>query len=90
MGFSGACRAPLRATCRLVSCRSFSEAELDSTNLQQMRDALRRIDEGTFGRCIVDGEPIEEKRLEAVPWTPYCLKHQEALEAVSPPTTPTL
>lgn len=70
--------------------RNFSEAELDSTNLQQVRDALRRIDEGTFGRCIVDGEPIEEKRLEAIPWTPYCLKHQEALEAVSPPATPTL
>jgi DnaK suppressor protein len=68
----------------------FSGAELDSTILQQVRDALRRIEDGTFGRCIVDGGPIEEKRLQAVPWTPYCLEHQARLEAASPPRIPTL
>ena len=68
----------------------FTEAELDATVLQQVRDALRRIDEGTFGRCVVDGGPIEPKRLEAVPWTPYCLKHQRLLEAASQPRMPTL
>jgi len=69
---------------------AFTEAELDAGVLQQVRDALRRIDEGTFGRCAVDGGPIEEKRLQAVPWTPYCLKHQRLLEAASRPRTPTL
>ena len=68
----------------------FTEAELDATVLQQVRDALRRIDDGTFGRCVVDGGPIEAKRLEAVPWTPYCLKHQTLLDASSRPRTPTL
>jgi RNA polymerase-binding transcription factor len=67
----------------------YTKAELDATVLQQVRDALRRIDAGTFGRCVVDGAPIEEKRLEAVPWTPYCLKHQTLLEAASRPR-PTL
>jgi DnaK suppressor protein len=70
--------------------QAFTEAELDVTVLQQVRDALRRIEDGTFGRCVVDGEPIEEKRLDAVPWTPYCLEHQARLEAESPPRTPTL
>jgi DnaK suppressor protein len=69
---------------------AFTEAELDATVLQQVRDALRRIEEGTFGRCVVDGGPIELKRLEAVPWTPYCLKHQRLLEAASRPRMPTL
>ncbi len=69
---------------------SFAEADLDANVLQQVRDALRRIDEGTFGRCIVDGAPIEPKRLEAVPWTPYCLKHQQQLEAASSSRTPTM
>jgi len=69
---------------------AFTEAELDATVLQQVRDALRRIEEGTFGRCVVDGGPIEPTRLEAVPWTPYCLKHQRLLEAASRPRTPTL
>ena len=63
----------------------FTEAELDANVLQQVRDALRRIEDGTFGRCIVDGEPIEEKRLDAIPWAPYCRKHQEQLEPPSPP-----
>jgi RNA polymerase-binding transcription factor len=68
---------------------AFTDAELDASVLQQVGDALRRIDDGTFGRCVVDGAPIEEKRLEAVPWTPYCLKHQQLLEGASRPK-PTL
>lgn len=59
----------------------FTQAELNSVILQQVQDALRRIEDGTFGKCLVDGGPIEPKRLDAVPWTPYCLKHQTLLEA---------
>lgn len=70
--------------------QDFTEAELDASVLQQVRDALRRVDSGTFGLCVVDGEPIEPKRLEALPWTSHCLKHQELLEAASRPKTPTL
>ena len=68
----------------------FTEAELDASVLQQVRDALKRIDDGTYGRCIVDGGPIETKRLDAVPWTPYCVKHQQSLEVASGRKTPTL
>ena len=68
----------------------FAVAELDTTALEQIRDALQRIEDGTFGRCVVDGEPIEPKRLEAVPWTPYCLKHQNELAAESATRTPSL
>jgi|SRR5262249_17052506 len=73
-----------------IESEEFTRAELDATVLQQVRDALKRIDDGTFGRCVVDGGPIEPKRLEAVPWTPYCLKHLKLLEAASRPATPTL
>jgi RNA polymerase-binding transcription factor len=68
----------------------FTQAELDSTVLQQVRDALQRIADGSFGRCVVDGEPIEPHRLEAVPWTPYCLKHQTLLEGRSESRMPSL
>ena len=61
------------------------EADTDSTVLTLVREALKRIDNGTFGRCVVDGETIEAKRLEAIPWTPYCLKHQQELEGPRPP-----
>lgn len=63
----------------------FSEAELDATTLRQVRDALQRIENGTYGQCLVDGGPIEAARLDAVPWAPYCLKHQKLLEAASRP-----
>ena len=68
----------------------FSLAESDAAILGAVRDALQRIDDGTYGRCVVDGEPIEEKRLESVPWTPYCLKHQKEIEARSGLRTPNM
>jgi DnaK suppressor protein len=73
-----------------VASESFTEADHDSILLKQVRDALARIDDGTFGTCTVDGGPIEEKRLDAVPWTPYCLKHEQLLEAASGLKTPSL
>ena len=72
-----------------AASEDFAEAALDSIELTQVRDALKRIADGTFGKCIVDGGPIEPQRLEASPWTPYCLKHQQLLEA-APVKTPTL
>ena len=68
----------------------FKEADSDWKVLSQVRDALTRIENGTFGQCLVDGGPIEEKRLEAIPWTPYCAKHQQLLESASSLHTPTL
>ena len=73
-----------------VASEEFTEAEHNSDMLQQVRDALGRVADGTFGTCIVDGGPIEEPRLEAVPWTPYCLKHAQRLEVAASPHTPTL
>jgi DnaK suppressor protein len=67
----------------------FTEAELDTTTLQQVQAALRRIENGTFGQCLVDGGPIELKRLDAIPWAPYCIRHQKLLESTSQPK-PTL
>ncbi len=73
-----------------VASEDFTEAEMDTSVLQQVRDALRRIDDGTYGRCLVDGGPIEATRLDAVPWAAYCIKHQALAEAASRPKSPTL
>ena len=69
----------------MAASEDFTEAELDATVLRQVRDALCRIEEGVYGRCLVDGGPIETKRLDAVPWAPYCIKHQRLMEAASRP-----
>ena len=73
-----------------VASEKFTEAEHNSDELQQVGDALDRVAEGTFGTCVVDGGPIEEQRLEAVPWTPYCLKHAQRLEIAASLRPPTL
>jgi DnaK suppressor protein len=67
--------------------QSFSTAEADTIILRQVREALDRIEDGSYGKCAVDGGPIEEPRLQAVPWTPYCLEHARQFEGQSTPPT---
>ncbi len=43
--------------------------------LAQVNAALWRIEEGEYGSCIECGELIDEKRLNAVPFTAYCIDH---------------
>ncbi|TQJ36635.1 TraR/DksA family transcriptional regulator [Arthrobacter sp. SLBN-122] len=46
-----------------------------SAGLDQIEAALARLAGGTYGTCAVCGEPIAEGRLEARPWTPFCILH---------------
>ena len=41
--------------------------------LQQVNEALARIEEGTYGLCQVCGKPIPQARLEAIPEAELCL-----------------
>ena len=43
-------------------------------------DALRRLEQDTFGICIECEEPIGNKRLAALPWAKYCIRCQTAME----------
>ena len=57
--------------------------ERERNLITKIREALERINEGTFGICERCGEPISEKRLEARPVTTLCIKckqEQEDLE----------
>jgi DnaK suppressor protein len=56
---------------------SLEEATLASRTLVEVEDALKRIENGTYGKCIACGRQIEAPRLEAVPWAAYCLADQE-------------
>ncbi len=46
-----------------------------SAGLDQIDAALARLAAGTYGACAVCGQPIAEGRLEARPWTPFCIRH---------------
>lgn len=43
-----------------------------AVELEQVVAALRRLREGTYGQCLDCGEPIDERRLVALPATPFC------------------
>ncbi len=52
----------------------------ESNLLRNVRAALRRINDGSFGVCVHCDEDISPKRVAAVPWTPYCIQCQEAAD----------
>ena len=56
---------------------SLQEQTLESDTLRLVRDALKRIEDGTYGKCTACGRPIEAARLEAIPWAAFCLVDQE-------------
>jgi DnaK suppressor protein len=58
----------------------FSQGTEGHTQLSLVRVALERLREGTFGECMHCGKAIGDKRLEALPWTPYCIECQEKIE----------
>ncbi|MBI2682035.1 MAG: TraR/DksA family transcriptional regulator [Acidobacteriales bacterium] len=58
----------------------FHQSNNERQLLQMVEGALARIREGSFGECIHCGNEINAKRLEAVPWTRYCIACQEKME----------
>jgi len=53
----------------------------EKKTLTEIQEALTRIADGTFGICEGLGIPIEDNRLEAIPWTRYSLKYARMLES---------
>jgi DnaK suppressor protein len=52
----------------------------DRQLLRLIDEALFRIEDGDYGKCVHCGQPIQEKRLEAVPWARHCLRCQDLNE----------
>jgi RNA polymerase-binding transcription factor DksA len=40
-------------------------------------EALRRLERGEYGRCVICGREIPQERLELVPETPFCVEDAE-------------
>jgi DnaK suppressor protein len=58
----------------------FGKSSGDRAILQQISEALNRIDDKSYGSCIHCENPIQPKRLDAVPWTRHCIQCQDLLE----------
>jgi DnaK suppressor protein len=47
--------------------------DIESYTLREVMEALERIEDGTFGKCVRCAEEISPKRLMALPWTRFCI-----------------
>ena len=45
--------------------------------IRRVREAMERIDDGSYGMCLECEEPISPKRLNAIPWAERCIICQE-------------
>jgi DnaK suppressor protein len=58
----------------------FSQSTSERNTLKLIEEALARIQDGSYGECLNCSEDIQQKRLDAIPWAPYCIKCQELHE----------
>ncbi|HET7434258.1 MAG TPA: TraR/DksA family transcriptional regulator [Thermoanaerobaculia bacterium] len=59
---------------------NFSLSDGERNLLMAIEEAFNRMREGTFAVCTNCGNTIGEKRLQAVPWTSFCIDCQELQE----------
>ena len=59
---------------------SFSLSDVERNMLMLIDEAFNRMNAGTYAICTNCGVEIGEKRLQAVPWTPFCIDCQELQE----------
>src|SRR5208283_3804369 len=52
----------------------------ESNLLRNVKGALARMADGSYEVCLHCEEEIKPKRLDAVPWTKYCIRCQEAAD----------
>ena len=68
------------ATAALLSHTSMAEGQRDLGELQEIEEALVRIEDGDYGECINCGAVIDRARLEVMPTAKRCIRCQEAYE----------
>jgi DnaK suppressor protein len=69
---------PEGATIAFELSQAAALLDQSTSGLAEVEAALRRIADGQYGVCAVCGERIAEGRLEARPWTTFCINHASA------------
>jgi DnaK suppressor protein len=64
------------------------EKELSLLTAAQHQESLQKVQRAEYGQCLTCGAEINSKRLEAVPWTQYCIQCQQNLEQGRGQTNP--
>ncbi|MBX3357625.1 MAG: TraR/DksA C4-type zinc finger protein [Phycisphaeraceae bacterium] len=53
---------------------SLDLAQVDRNLIREIDEALKRIEDGTYGFCELTGKPIKAERLEELPWTRFSIE----------------
>ena len=59
---------------------ALSHLSADQDVLYEIDEAIKRIENGTYGHCELTGKPIARLRLEAIPWTRFSMSAELQLE----------
>jgi DnaK suppressor protein len=59
---------------------SLKQLSTHRENLLKIDEALRKLKEGTYGKCEDCGEEISDKRLKVIPFAIYCIDCKEKRE----------
>ncbi len=54
--------------------------ENEQATLDQIHEALARVESGTYGQCLECSSLIAKPRLQALPYTPYCIECARKME----------
>ncbi|NDG84083.1 MAG: TraR/DksA family transcriptional regulator [Proteobacteria bacterium] len=68
------------ASAHISQTQALNQRDKLLAKIKEIDDALARMENGTYGICEETGEPIEEKRLAAIPWTRLSLEGAEVRE----------
>jgi DnaK suppressor protein len=60
--------------------REFAVRALEAESAR-LREALDRVDDGSYGTCVECEEAVKPARLAAVPWAALCIHCQEAVDS---------
>jgi len=63
-----------QASKSMLSEELFQVDEQERDEIEAIDRALAKIESGGFGICESCGSKIAHKRLDAIPWAPYCIR----------------
>ncbi len=58
----------------------FHQSDDNRRTLQLVKEALERVEQGSYGLCVACNDEMQPRRLDAVPWAPHCIVCQEKEE----------
>src|SRR5688572_27794240 len=61
---------------------TLSLMEAEEGTLDLIEEAIERVERGSYGKCVECGGNIPKLRLNAIPYTPVCIKCAEAMEGM--------